>query len=264
MFKLDVLSKDGALDILRQLSEGEARFKELNSVVINTRTLTRRLKELQAEALIWKVKGCYRITMEGFDTTFRIAEFEGKGEFKGVQDGELSRIRYGWMRISLRRLVEALIREFGDELISLILYGSAIKGTFQLGRSDIDLLYIVEDDATNIWQREDKVFKRFQLTWEYRVCDHFLKIQGLYGYPEVTTASLQKSYAKIFQPTYLDMLHHRAVLYDKEGFFQKLMKKLQEALRALGTIRVEYADRTYCWILKPSMTPGESIEINLG
>lgn len=41
MFGLNALSTDGAIPILRQLSTGEAKFKELNSVVVNTRTLTR-------------------------------------------------------------------------------------------------------------------------------------------------------------------------------------------------------------------------------
>lgn len=49
------------------------------------------------------------------------------------------------------------------------------KDTFQPSRSDIDLLYILEDNATNVWQREEKVFKRFQVTWEYKASDDLLK-----------------------------------------------------------------------------------------
>ena len=263
MFKLDKLSKEGTVAILRRLSTAEARFKELNKVVFNTRTLTKRLKELQMEGLIRKVEARYTITNEGFDIIFKISELEEKAKLKWIYDGELSKIRFRWMKISLRRLVEAFLKEFDDELISIILYGSATRDTFQQGRSDIDLLYILEDDTTDIWQREENIFKNFQSTWEYKACDHLLKTQGFYGYPEVTTLSLHKSHAKIFQPIYLDMLPHRAVLYDKQEFFHKLKKKLQEALKTLGTIRIEHADGTYCWFLKPNMTPGESIEINL-
>jgi len=264
MSMLDVLSRDGATNVLLRLCTGEARFKELNEAVTNTRTLTKRLKELAAEGLIRKAGACYMITSEGFDTALKVAELKGEFGRKWINQGELAGIRYGWMRISLMRLAELFHEEFDDELISIVIYGSAVNGSFQLGRSDMDLFYIVEDDSKNLWKREESVFKGFQSTWEYRACDYWLKAQGFYGYPEVTTASLQKSYAKKFQPVYLDMISHRAVLYDAEEFFQNLMKKLKEALKALGTIRTERPDGTYFWFLKPDITPGESIEISLG
>jgi len=264
MFKIDVLARDGAIDLLNRLCTGEARFKELNETVANTRTLTRRLKVLVLEGLIQKAGAHYKITGEGFDTALKIAEFEGKADQRRVNREKLVKIRYVWMRVSLVRLTELFYKEFGDELISVILYGSVVKDSFQLGRSDVDLLYILEDGSGNVWKREESVFKGFKSTWEYRACDYWLKTQGFYGYPEVSMASLQKSYAKTFQPMYLDMLSHRAVLYDKEEFFQKLMEKLQKALKALGTVRIEHPDGTYGWIIKPNIVPGESIEISLG
>lgn len=264
MLKLDVLARDGAMDVLRRLCTGEARFKELNEVVTNTRTLSRRLRELRAEGLVQKVGAHYKITKEGFETTFKMVELEGKAEHKGISPEELAKVRYGWMKTSLLRLTELFLKEFGDELVSLILYGSAVRDSFQLGRSDVDLLYILEDGSRNVWQREGKVFKVFQSTWEYRSCDYWLKTQGFYGYPEVTTLSLHKSYAKKFQLIYLDILSHRAVPYDKGGFFKGLMRKLEEELKALGAVRVEHLDGVYGWLLKPNITPGELIEISLG
>ncbi len=263
MTDFDVLSRDGATDVLRRLCLGDARFKELNEAVKNTRTLTRRLKELTAEGLIRKAKAHYKIVGEGFDTALKIAEFEGKAKQKWVSQEEFAKIRYRWMRISLMRLTELFHKEFSDELVSIVLYGSAVKNSFQLGRSDVDLLYILEDDARNVWHREESLFRGFQSTWEYRACDYWLKTQGTYGYPEIATAWLQKSYAKTFQPIYLDMLPYRVVLYDREGFFQSLIKKLQEALDALGTIRIEHPDGTYAWFLKPDIAPGELIEVSL-
>jgi len=264
MPKLSVLSRDGAIDVLHRLSVGKARFKELFLVVSNTRTLTRRLKELLEEGLIEKAGASYKITSEGFETTIKIAELEGNAKQRPVNYEELLKLRHGWMRISLRRLVEFFHEEFGEELISIVLYGSAVKGSFQLGKSDIDLLYILKDSPKNVWQRERRVFKDFQSIWEYRAGDNWLRTQGTYGYPEVTTAWLQKMDAMKFQPIYLDMLSDRAILYDTELFFQSLMKKLEEVLEALGTIRIEHPDGTYLWFLKPNIAPGEEIEINLG
>ncbi len=264
MLKLDVLSKDGAIDVLYRLCLGETRFRGLSEVVTNTRTLSRRLTELLAVSLIQKEESNYKITSEGFDAAIEITEFEGKAEKRHVNYEELVKIRYGWMRVSLMRLIELFHKEFGNELVATVVYGSAVKGSFQLGRSDVDLLYILEDGSKNVWQREGRIFKDFQSTWEYRACDYWLKTLGTYGYPEMTTAWLQKSYANKFQPVYLDMLSHRAVLYDTEEFFHKLMKKLEDALKALGTIRIERPDGTYSWFLKPDIAPGELIEISLG
>ncbi len=264
MPNLNVLTREGAMDALRRLCLGEARFKELNETVANTKTLTRRLRELEEEGLVQKAGAHYKITNEGFETTIRIVEFGGKSKLKWINYEEFAKIRYGWLRVSLRRLTELFHREFGDELISLILYGSAVKDSFQLGRSDVDLLYIHEDGSRNVWQREETMFKDFQLAWEYRACDYWLKTQGLYGYPEVTAASLERSYAKAFQPSYLDMLSHRAILYDVEGYFQDLMKRLRETLKALGTLRIEHSDGSYGWFLKPDIALGELIEVSLG
>jgi len=264
MSTLDLLSRDGANEILRQLCLREARFKELNEKVRNTRTLTRRLNELLAEGLIQKVGVHYKITSQGFDTAIRMVELEGESRGKWVNREELAKIMFGWMRISLSRLTRLFHDEFRDELLSIVLYGSAAKGSFQLGRSDIDLLYILEDGSRGIWQREDRVFRRFQSAWEYKASDYWFRTQGLYGYSEVTTASLHKSQAQTFQPAYLDMFSHRVILYDRGGFFLGLMEKLREALVALGTVRVEHPDGTYMWLLKPDMAPGEIVEIDLG
>lgn len=264
MSRLNVLSRDGAIEVLRQLCTAEARFKDLNEAVSNTRTLTRRLNELTAEGLIMKAGVHYKITSEGFETTLRVAELEGKTRQKWFNREELAKIMQGWMRTSLSRLTELIHKEFGDELVSVVLYGSAAQGSFQPGRSDIDLLYILEDGSEDVWQREASVFKGFRSTWEYRASDYWLKTLGFYGYPEVTTAPLRKSQARNFQPVYLDMLLQRAVLYDREGFFQNLIRKLREALKAVGTVRIEHPDGTYMWFLKPDIAPGEMIEIDLG
>jgi len=264
MLRLDVLSRDGAMDVLRRLSVGEARFGGLNEAVSNTRTLTRRLGELLELGLIQKVGTSYRITSEGFDVTIAIAELERKAAQRRVRYEELAKLRHGWMRVSLMRLIEIFHREFGDELLSIVLYGSAVSDSFQLGRSDVDLLYVLEDRSRDVWRREGGAFRGFQSTWEYRACDHWLKTQGTYGYPEVATAWLLKSDAEKFQSIYLDMLSRRAVLYDAEEFFQNLMKRLEEVLKALGTVRIEHPGGAHSWLLKPDIAPGELIEINLG
>lgn len=261
---LEVISLKGTLEILRRLSVGEGRFKDLNEVVGNTRTLAKRVMELRASHLMEKAGTLYRITDEGFNLIFKVADIEGRPKVEGLREKDLAKVKYEWMRVSLRRLIEIFSKELGEVLISVVLYGSLVKDTFKLGGSDVDLLYVVEDGVRDLWAREQELFTLFKSTWEYRACDYWLRMRGFYGYPDVSVVALRRSHAQVFQPIYLDMLLHKATLYDRGGFFDGLMSKLKEELKALGARRVEYADGTWCWFLKPKADPGELIKIDLG
>lgn len=264
MSVLGLLVREGAMEILKCLCSREARFKDLSSLVQNTRTLSRRLKELTSEGLIQKNSDGYGITDEGFEAVVAVEDIEARRRRWIINLDELEKVRYGWIRVSLRRLSELLLKEFSDELVAIVLYGSVVKESFQPGRSDIDILYILEDSLKNVWRREGRVFRAFHSTWEYRASDHQLRRRDAYRYPDVTATWLKRSHAKMFQPIYLGMLSDRAVLYDAVGFFQKLMKRLEEELKALGSIRIQYPDGKYGWSLKPDLAPGQLIEITLG
>lgn len=263
MLPLSVLSAKGAFDILLRLSMDDARFKELNFITKNTRTLTRRLRELEAAGLIEKVNEAYRIKEAGFNSLMRIYDVEVSSELNWINRENFKKLKEVWLRIPLKRLIEFFFKEFGSELISIALYGSSVKGTFKMGESDVDMLYIVEDGVRDLWSRELAVFKGFKSTYEYLAFDKWFRMKGFFGYPEITLTSLKKNYALSFQPIYLDMLFYRAILYDKDQFLKDLMMRLQGKLKALGSKRVAYSNGSWCWILKPDLTPGEALEIDL-
>jgi predicted nucleotidyltransferase len=50
----------------------------------------------------------------------------------------------------LEELRDALVSSLGDDLQALVLYGSAVRGGFQEGRSDVDLLVILRRDDRSI------------------------------------------------------------------------------------------------------------------
>ncbi|MFQ5710400.1 MAG: nucleotidyltransferase domain-containing protein [Candidatus Geothermarchaeales archaeon] len=259
MIDLNLLSAKGAMNLLQRLSVGDARFKDLNKIVPNTRTLTKRLKELEAAGLITKVGGTYAVSDRGFKILMRFLDLE-HNPLRWINEGEFLKIRYDWMRVSLKGLLDLFHDEYGDELVSFVLYGSSVRDDFEPGKSDIDLLYIVEDSVEGPWEREESVFKRFRSTLGYRASDRWLRSHGFYGYPDVTTVPLRKGYSMGFHPAYLDMLPHRAILYDKEGFFKGFLARLRERLNALGATRIEYADRTWFWSLKSDMFAGEPVK----
>jgi hypothetical protein len=264
MLDLKPLLLEGALDVLSRLSTGDARFKDLNSLVKNTRTLARRLRELEASGFIEKVDGIYRIREAGFKVYMRVHDVDLGSELRWMNRDVFEGSRHEWLRIPLKRLVGTFLEEFGEDLVSIALYGSSARGSFELGRSDIDILYVHEDAAEDPMAREMRVFKRFESTYEYRAFDHWFRMRGLHGYPEVSVTRLGRSSSSVLQPVYLDMVSHGAILYDRGGHLRGLLKRLGERLMDLGAVRVEHADGSWCWILKPSLKPGGLLEIDLG
>ena len=260
---LNVLSAKGAWEILLILSTKDAKFKELNQATRNTRTLSRRLRELESAGWIERAGGPYSITEAGFEALMRFYEMNLGRDRLYLNASELEKVPYDWIRIPLTRVVGLFLKEFGSELISLALYGSSARGSFVMGESDLDLLYVVEDDVHELWLRESEVFRRFQSSYEYTAFNRWFKQKGLYGYPEVSATHLGRSSALRFQPVYLDMIESSVIPYDRSDFLGGILGKLRNSLVELGAQRVERADGLWYWVLKPNLRPGEVLEIKL-
>ncbi|MBI3392398.1 MAG: nucleotidyltransferase domain-containing protein [Nitrospirae bacterium] len=138
-----------------------------------------------------------------------------------------------------------LEREWGEELVSIVLFGSWARGKAR-PESDIDLLIVKKSvpprrfDRTKVWIRlAERISEDFRCRLSAILLD-----------PEM---------AKITKPYYLDMIEAVAILYDRDGFFQGVLDRLRERMRELGTRRVWDEDGNPYWILKPGSKPGEEI-----
>ncbi len=94
MLDLKPLLLKGALDVLSRLSTGDARFKDLNSLVKNTRILARRLRELEASGFIEKVDGTYRIRKAGFKANMRVYDVNLGSELRWVNRETFEELRH--------------------------------------------------------------------------------------------------------------------------------------------------------------------------
>jgi hypothetical protein len=56
------------------------------------------------------------------------------------------------------------------------------------------------------------------------------------------------------------MVEDAVILYDKDGFFSRVMDRLRGRLRELGARRIWVGDRWY-WMLKPDIKFGEVVNI---
>ena len=61
-------------------------------------------------------------------------------------------------------------------------------------------------------------------------------------------------------PLYLDMTLWRIVLHDRDGVLERYLSTLADRMAQLGSRRTETKGGAY-WDYKPSMTPGEVVEL---
>ncbi len=145
----------------------------------------------------------------------------------------------------LREFRQLLERVWGEELVSLVLFGSQARG--EAGpTSDIDLLIIKKGLPRSRFDRTLMVFHLAQTVSE----DFAYRLSKVLLTPEE---------AEETKPYYLDMTEEAVILFDRGDFFKGVMDRLRQRMRELGSRRVRDSDGNPYWILKPDAKPGEAI-----
>jgi len=163
-------------------------------------------------------------------------------------------LRYGLdcVNPSFREVLKDVLSElkelFGDNLISVILFGSVARGDFKEG-SDIDLLVVARNFPQKYSRRMDLLFPIAERVRD-RIPGHPLQF-----YPLRVEEALKS------RPIYLDLLTDAIILHDKDEFMTKVLKDLWKKLIKLGAKRIELEDGSWMWVLKPGLNVGEVIEI---
>jgi predicted nucleotidyltransferase len=141
----------------------------------------------------------------------------------------------------LEKLTKLLREDFQDKLISVVLYGSIARGDNRKD-SDIDLLLVIKDLPKTITERVilfDKV--------ERKLDDDIMRLmdEGYY----VTFSPILKTpeEAMRFSPIYMDMTEDAIILYDRNGFFRKVLEKTKKRLKELGFERVWLSKKSWYW-----------------
>jgi predicted nucleotidyltransferase len=142
----------------------------------------------------------------------------------------------------------------GDELISVVLYGSVARGS-AAARSDIDLVIIVKNlPAGQLKRKEilDGADKEIDPVLEG------LRRDGI----EASFSRILKTpdEASSVTPLYLDFVEDAILLFDRDGFFDSILSRLRQNLRSLGSRRVS-TGRILYWDLKPDYKAGERFSL---
>lgn len=126
-------------------------------------------------------------------------------------------------------LLKKISDYYGENLLGLAIYGSAARGDLTVS-SDIDLIIILKN--SNLSPRE-----RIQEFFEHIAEDVVLLGYSLALSPLIFTSEEIKP----FNPFFLNFLEAFEVLYEREGTFSEILKRLQDYLNS-GKIKRESLD----------------------
>ena len=158
----------------------------------------------------------------------------------------------------LKLYLDLLRERFGDNLVSVYLFGSVARGECTEG-SDIDLLVVVDGLREDIgWRLEVSSNLKRMIRSKTLDLRRALRERGL-----PTTISdilLTPDEIRCHPPIILDLTVDGKPLFDKDDFLLKELEKVRKRLRELGARRVKGKSGWY-WILKPGAKLGEVIKI---
>jgi len=150
---------------------------------------------------------------------------------------------------------EELAGMLGPRLVSVVLFGSAARGEFSPG-SDIDLLVVAEGLPAS---RRDR--HRLLLEVEERLEPMVVDLSR--GGQVVEFSVLLRSTEEAVKPNplYLDMVEDSVLIFDRDGFFGKVLQRLKQRLDFYGAQRVRLGKVRY-WRLKPDYKWGEVLSFD--
>ena len=156
---------------------------------------------------------------------------------------DIKRRRTDMKRINLSAVVTEMRSRFGENLVSLVLFGSHARGEGG-PQSDVDLCAVFRDLPRSCWKRNNLVHP------VARACEE------RYGFPHLSIMSLTVEEICSHPPIMLDMVTDAFILFD-DGTFEREIENLRERMNELGSRKVYLDDGTWYWDLKPDMKVGE-------
>ncbi|WP_143588960.1 nucleotidyltransferase domain-containing protein [Thermoanaerobacterium sp. PSU-2] len=152
-------------------------------------------------------------------------------------------------------LLKLACREvYGDNLISLVIFGSVARGT-PSPESDIDILIVAENIPDGRIKRVQQFNKVESLLENY-----IEKLRNLKIYTELSPIIKTPSEVKIGSLLFLDMINDAKILYDKNDFFSKYLTELSSNLKKMGAYKVGNNEKWH-WVIKPDYKNDEVFHI---
>lgn len=158
------------------------------------------------------------------------------------------------LRGAAERYAELLREVLGDNLVSVILFGSVARGDASAG-SDIDLVIVCEALPEGRFARL-RLLEEADRRFEAELAR--LRASGIDTRLARVIKTRQEAARMV--PLYLDLVEDARLLHDQGGFFASVLSRLAESLSRLGAER-RMRGRVRYWVLKRDFTPGEVFEL---
>ncbi len=148
-----------------------------------------------------------------------------------------------------------LLHDWGDSLVSVVLYGSVARGDAG-PLSDVDLVIVREEVPRGAFDRRDMFREAIKEIEEFKYV-----APGADYPPFITSVIKGRVEAEYHSPLYLDITEDGILLYEKDGFFEGILDEMRTRMAELGSKRVWLADGSWYWDLKPDYKFPEIFEI---
>ena len=154
------------------------------------------------------------------------------------------------MKPLLDRYLAEVRNRLGSRLSAVALYGSVARGQAHAA-SDIDLFVVHRDVRASVFE----VFLEVAL----QLRDHSLTAELRARDLPTEPFPVLRSEVELADTPWLllDICDHGIILFDPRAVLARKLERLSLRLRELGSRRVELADGSWYWDLKPDLRPGE-------
>ncbi len=150
--------------------------------------------------------------------------------------------------------IHLLKDEFGEKLLSVVLYGSIARGEGRT-QSDIDLLIVLEKPESNYHRRLDRIL---DLIERLRASKTYMKeVVRIGSEPYISFLVFSREEAQENRYLFLDMIDDAEILYDRNRFFANRLAEMKRRLQELGSRKIRLRDGTWFWDLKPDLKAGD-------
>lgn len=126
-------------------------------------------------------------------------------------------------------LTNILKQKFSHDLLSVVLFGSFVKGTFT-STSDIDVL-IICNNLPKDWRERDRM--ALELTEDIEI-KHTIPIHMVLVSKNEISHAIETAY-----PLMLEIYDANKIVYDKDNFFKQLLAEFEKNLRRWHAKKIE-------------------------
>lgn len=153
-----------------------------------------------------------------------------------------------------RELVTESLKLLGDDLISIVLYGSIARGEAH-ENSDMDVVIVASNLPRGFSERVDKLYpiKKACQGAKIRLWE------GKRIYCSIQIYPLLPEELDDFRPIFLDITTDGRLLFDRRNFMEKKLDEWRERLSKLGARKINLPDGSWYWDLNPE--GGEAVEV---